>query len=49
MSDARYAALTLGATITAAVIMTLCFQTPPIPLAVGTVAAAVWLLFRRRK
>jgi predicted MFS family arabinose efflux permease len=48
MSDARYTALTLGATITAAVIMALFFQAPPIPVAIGTVAAALWLLLRRR-
>jgi len=48
MSDVRYTALTLGATITAAVIMALFFQAPPIPVAIGTVAAALWLLLRRR-
>jgi hypothetical protein len=48
MSDTRYAAVTLGATITAAIIMTLFFKAPPIPVAIGTLAAASWLLVRRR-
>jgi hypothetical protein len=49
MSDTRYAAVTLGTTVTAAIIMALFFKAPPIPVAIGTIAAAAWLLLRRRK
>lgn len=48
MTHARYGALVVGSTATAAIIMAMLFKAPPIPVTIGAAAAAAWLLFRRR-
>jgi uncharacterized membrane protein YgaE (UPF0421/DUF939 family) len=47
MSISRPAAVTVGAAISAAAILTFFFHAPPIPVAIGVVAAVTIILMRR--
>lgn len=48
LSFDRSTALTLGATVSAAIIALFFFHAPPIAVALGSIGAA-WLIFRRKR
>jgi hypothetical protein len=47
MTMTRNAALTVGAAVTAATLMVIFFQAPPLPVALGVVGAVTIILFAR--
>jgi hypothetical protein len=48
MKVSRSMQLTIGAAISAAVILVAFFNAPPLPVAAGTTFATLFLLFRRK-
>jgi hypothetical protein len=49
MTMTRNAALTVGAAITAATLMVIFFQAPPVPVALGVLGAVTIILFTRAR